>query len=320
MASFTVPCPKTSALCAAPRPGPKQQPQQCAVAFKPTSIAGSSLRFQGSRHKQSGAFKVSAQLNEVAIKESSNCAPVPETKTEESTAENIVPDASSITAFMTQVQDIVEKKEALQQQAAPAPTVMMQSSAPQAMWPFQMPPAPVSAPVSAAPVSAAPAPSPPVSAPALPSPAKPKSSSHPPMKCPMAGTFYRCPAPGVPPFVKEGDVVQKGQVLCIVEAMKLMNEIESDRSGTIVEVLASDGKPVSVDTDTYCNLYSCMHGHGAIDAGLDGFQKSVIKCIFTATASITLTIRVFIKAATTPATLMVSAVSITTIKRSPIPL
>ncbi|KAG5522742.1 hypothetical protein RHGRI_034779 [Rhododendron griersonianum] len=277
MASFTVPCPKTSALLAAPRPAPKQQPQQCAVAFKPTSIAGSSLRFQGSRHKQSGAFKVSAQLNEVAIKESSNCAPVPETETEESTAENIVPDASSITAFMTQVQDIVEyvetpcfysrdivelhlkqqgceliirKKEALQQQAAPAPTVMMQSSAPQAMWPFQMPPAPVSAPASAAPVSAAPAPSPPVSAPALPSPAKPKSS-HPPMKCPMAGTFYRCPAPGAPSFVKEGDVVQKGQVLCIVEAMKLMNEIESDRSGTIVEVLASDGKPVSVDTPLF---------------------------------------------------------------------
>lgn len=96
---------------------------------------------------------------------------------------------------------IIRKKEALQQQAAPAPTVMMQSSAPQAMWPFQMPPAPVSAPASAAPVSAAPAPSPPVSAPALPSPAKPKSS-HPPMKCPMAGTLYRCPAPGAPPFVK----------------------------------------------------------------------------------------------------------------------
>lgn len=93
---------------------------------------------------------------------------------------------------------IIRKKEALQQQAAPA-TVVMQSPAPQAMWPYQMPPAPVSAP--AAPVSAAPATSPPASAPALPSPAKPKSS-HPPMKCPMAGTLYRSPAPGAPPFVK----------------------------------------------------------------------------------------------------------------------
>lgn len=269
MASFTIPCPKTSALCAAPRSTPKQQLQQCTVAFKATSIAGSSLRFQGSRHKQSAAFKVSAQLNEVAIQESSNSAPVPETKTEEPAAQDIVPDASSITAFMTQVQEIVElvdsrdivelhlkqqgceliirKKDALQQQAAPAPTVMMQSSAPP-MWPYQMPPAQVAAPASAAPVSADPAsaPSPPVSAPALPSPSKPKSS-HTPFKCPMAGTFYRCPAPGAPPFVKEGDVVQKGQVICIVEAMKLMNEIEADRSGKIVEVLAADGKPVSVD-------------------------------------------------------------------------
>ncbi|KAH7856927.1 hypothetical protein Vadar_006999 [Vaccinium darrowii] len=270
MASFTIPCPKTSALCAAPRPTPKQQLQQCTVTFKATSIAGSSLRFQGSRHKQSAAFKVSAQLNE----ESSNCAPASETETEEPAAQDNVPDASSITAFMTQVQEIVElvdsrdivelhlkqqgceliirKKEALQQQAAPAPTVMMQSSAPP-IWPYQIPPAQVAAPASAAPVSAdpasaAPAPSPPVSAPApaLPSPAKPKSS-HPPFKCPMAGTFYRCAAPGAPPFVKEGDVVQKGQVLCIVEAMKLMNEIEADRSGKIVEVLVADGKPVSVD-------------------------------------------------------------------------
>ncbi|KAL1566363.1 Biotin carboxyl carrier protein of acetyl-CoA carboxylase 1, chloroplastic [Salvia divinorum] len=63
----------------------------------------------------------------------------------------------------------------------------------------------------------------------------------------MAGNFYRSPAPGAPPFVKVGDKVQKGQVICIIEAMKLMNDIEADHSGTVVEVLVDDGKPVSLD-------------------------------------------------------------------------
>ncbi|KAH7294706.1 hypothetical protein KP509_27G014400 [Ceratopteris richardii] len=86
---------------------------------------------------------------------------------------------------------------------------------------------------------------------ALPPPAASPSVSHgsdiPRILSPMAGTFYKCPAPGEPPFVKVGDKVQKGQVICIVEAMKLMNEIEADKSGTIVDILAEDGKPVSVD-------------------------------------------------------------------------
>ncbi|XP_047339168.1 biotin carboxyl carrier protein of acetyl-CoA carboxylase 1, chloroplastic-like [Impatiens glandulifera] len=73
-------------------------------------------------------------------------------------------------------------------------------------------------------------------------------SSIPPLKSPMAGTFYRSPAPGEPPFVKVGDKVQKGQVICIIEAMKLMNEIEADQSGAIVHIVAEDGKPVSFDT------------------------------------------------------------------------
>ena len=98
-------------------------------------------------------------------------------------------------------------------------------------------------PAEAAPASSAP----PKAAPALPSPGKASTSSHPPLKCPMAGTFYRSPAPGEPAFVKVGDKVKKGQVICIIEAMKLMNEIEADQSGTIAEVLAEDGKPVSVD-------------------------------------------------------------------------
>lgn len=61
---------------------------------------------------------------------------------------------------------------------------------------------------------------------------------------PMVGTFYRRPAVDAEPYVQEGDVVKKGQVLCIVEAMKLMNEIESDVSGTIVEICLEDGQMV----------------------------------------------------------------------------
>lgn len=64
------------------------------------------------------------------------------------------------------------------------------------------------------------------------------------VKSPIVGTFYEAPAPGAPPFVRPGDSVQAGQVLCIIEAMKLMNEIESDVSGEVVKVLASNGQPV----------------------------------------------------------------------------
>merc|ERR1712144_142428 len=62
---------------------------------------------------------------------------------------------------------------------------------------------------------------------------------------PMSGTFYRSPAPGEPAFVKQGDTVTKGQKVCIIEAMKLMNEIEAESSGTIVEILLKDGQPVT---------------------------------------------------------------------------
>ena len=65
-----------------------------------------------------------------------------------------------------------------------------------------------------------------------------------PVESPMVGTFYRAPAPGADPYVKEGDVIQKGTVVCIVEAMKLMNEIESDVAGRIVKIVAENGKPV----------------------------------------------------------------------------
>ncbi len=64
------------------------------------------------------------------------------------------------------------------------------------------------------------------------------------IKSPMVGTFYAAPAPDAPPYVKAGDRVSVGQVVCIVEAMKLMNEIESEVSGTIARVLVENAKPV----------------------------------------------------------------------------
>jgi acetyl-CoA carboxylase biotin carboxyl carrier protein len=64
------------------------------------------------------------------------------------------------------------------------------------------------------------------------------------VKSPIVGTFYESPSPGAPPFVKVGDQVEVGQVLCIVEAMKLMNEIESDVAGEVVRRIASSGQPV----------------------------------------------------------------------------
>ena len=64
------------------------------------------------------------------------------------------------------------------------------------------------------------------------------------VKSPIVGTFYESPAPGAPPFVQVGDQVEVGQVLCIVEAMKLMNEIESDVAGEVVKRIAISGQPV----------------------------------------------------------------------------
>src|SRR5690348_855954 len=64
------------------------------------------------------------------------------------------------------------------------------------------------------------------------------------VKSPIVGTFYESPSPGSPPFVKPGDKVEAGQVLCIIEAMKLMNEIEADLGGEIVKRLVNNGQPV----------------------------------------------------------------------------
>jgi acetyl-CoA carboxylase biotin carboxyl carrier protein len=64
------------------------------------------------------------------------------------------------------------------------------------------------------------------------------------MRSPIVGTFYRQPGPGAPPFAEPGSKVRKGQVLCIIEAMKLMNEIEAEMDAEVVEILVANGQPV----------------------------------------------------------------------------
>lgn len=209
--------------------------------------------------------RVKAQLNEVALDGSSNDVP-PKAKSdvEPPTAPSVEPSSSgladqeSISELFDQIaslvklvdsRDIVElklkqlncevlirKKEAMPQpEYAPQPALLYSQ------------PSQTAPPVAPSHSLALPAPSTPTSPP----PVKLPKSSRPPLKSPMAGTFYRSPAPGEPPFVKVGDEVKKGQVVCIIEAMKLMNEIEADKSGTIVEIIAEDAKPVSVDTPLF---------------------------------------------------------------------
>ena len=71
------------------------------------------------------------------------------------------------------------------------------------------------------------------------------------VRSPIVGTFYEAPSPGAPPFVKPGDMVETGQVLCIVEAMKLMNEIESDVAGEIVKKLVANGQPIEYGQELF---------------------------------------------------------------------
>jgi acetyl-CoA carboxylase biotin carboxyl carrier protein len=109
-------------------------------------------------------------------------------------------------------------------------------------------PAPIAAPVQqvyAAAPAAAPAQAPTSAAAAAPAaevaPAEPTGHA---VKSPMVGTFYRSPTPGADSFVKIGDTVKEGQTLCIIEAMKLLNEIESDKSGVVKEILCENGQGV----------------------------------------------------------------------------
>ena len=99
---------------------------------------------------------------------------------------------------------------------------------PQMQAPTSAPPAPAGAPKADSPAA----------------PAEPDSSAFHEVLSPIVGTFYRAPSPDAEVYVAEGQKVKAGQVLCIVEAMKLMNEIESDADGTVVKILIENGKPV----------------------------------------------------------------------------
>ena len=114
-------------------------------------------------------------------------------------------------------------------QAAPAPVVAAPAPAPSA---------PVAPPAAAAPVSAVPA-----------APAEDSNANLVEIKSPMIGTFYRKPTPDKPDFVSVGDTIKEGDVLCVIEAMKLFNEIEAEaiHSGKIVKVLVDDSSPVEYD-------------------------------------------------------------------------
>ncbi|MGC8120583.1 acetyl-CoA carboxylase biotin carboxyl carrier protein [Marinobacter sp. VGCF2001] len=99
----------------------------------------------------------------------------------------------------------------------------------------------------AAPAPHAPAPAPAAEtapAPEAPAPAAPKGHS---VKSPMVGTFYRAPSPTASSFVEVGQTVNAGDVICIVEAMKMMNQIEADKAGTVTEILVDNGQPVEFD-------------------------------------------------------------------------
>jgi|SRR5690554_4013165 len=98
----------------------------------------------------------------------------------------------------------------------------------QSLQPVAYAPEPAPAPAAAAPVAPAAAPVP---------------AGH-AVKAPMVGTFYRAPNPGASPFVEVGQAVKEGEPLCIIEAMKLLNEIEADKSGVIKEILVENGEPV----------------------------------------------------------------------------
>jgi acetyl-CoA carboxylase biotin carboxyl carrier protein len=110
-----------------------------------------------------------------------------------------------------------------------APPVYVQPSASYAPQYAQQPPPPG----GEAPAAAA--------APATPAVAAPQGHV---VTSPMVGTFYRAPSPGSDPFVQVGDTVKEGQTICIIEAMKLLNEIESDKSGVVKEILVENGQAV----------------------------------------------------------------------------
>ena len=120
-----------------------------------------------------------------------------------------------------------EEKVRISRQGPPGPVMMAAPS----MQHVALGAAPMQGPGGAAAAEAVPAAA----------PAEPKGHT---LKSPMVGTFYRAPSPGAPSFVEVGQSVSKGQTLCIIEAMKLLNEIESDVAGTVKAILVENGQPV----------------------------------------------------------------------------
>ncbi|MBN1206633.1 MAG: acetyl-CoA carboxylase biotin carboxyl carrier protein [Myxococcaceae bacterium] len=116
----------------------------------------------------------------------------------------------------------------------PAPTIVHAAPVSPSVSPVAVPAVEYSTPAPARPSAPA----------AAPAPGKPAEKPGHVITSPFVGTFYRTPAPDQPPFVEVGSVVKKGQVLCIVEAMKLMNEIEADHAGRVAEILVENGQPV----------------------------------------------------------------------------
>ncbi|MFC3861384.1 acetyl-CoA carboxylase biotin carboxyl carrier protein [Deinococcus antarcticus] len=134
------------------------------------------------------------------------------------------------------------------QQFAAAPMGMPAAPAYPMPMPAYAPAAPSApAPAATAPAAAKPAEAPRAEAPkvdAKPAEASKAASKGQPVKAPIVGTFYSASSPDAPAYVKVGDRVKSGQVLCIIEAMKLMNEIEAEMDGTIVEILVKNAEPV----------------------------------------------------------------------------
>jgi acetyl-CoA carboxylase biotin carboxyl carrier protein len=133
-----------------------------------------------------------------------------------------------------------EEKLVIRRGPVPAPTIV-HHAAPVSPSVSPAPVAPVAAPALSAPAPVAPAAAAPAAAPAAAAAAQKPGNL---VTSPFVGTFYRTPAPDQPAFVEVGAVVRKGQVLCIIEAMKLMNEIEAEVAGKVTEILVENGQPV----------------------------------------------------------------------------
>ncbi|UYZ64428.1 acetyl-CoA carboxylase biotin carboxyl carrier protein [Hymenobacter weizhouensis] len=133
-----------------------------------------------------------------------------------------------------------EFKISVQREPSYKPVVSMSAPAPASV--------PVAPPVQAAPAAAAPTTAPaPAAVPAAAPATEATGGNYVPLKAPMIGTFYRSNSPDAPAFVQVGDTVEKGQVICIIEAMKLFNEIEAEQSGRVVKALVENASPVEYD-------------------------------------------------------------------------